>query len=179
MAQARDEWRASRGELSPEHLVFIDETSAATDIARRYGRCPRGQRLVSSVSWGHWKPRHSSPRYVSGRSPRQAIAANYESRRCAAMPLDISSRSTSVNANRERRRGGGRITRAVPTENMLSAALLRAHSRGCTACGTTALSKTDTGAGALSLTRSTKAPTSRNAGKKSANMGTKPARMVM
>ena len=24
-------------------------------MARRYGRCPRGQRLVSSVPWGHWK----------------------------------------------------------------------------------------------------------------------------
>jgi transposase len=24
-------------------------------MARRYGRCPRGERLVSSVPWGHWK----------------------------------------------------------------------------------------------------------------------------
>jgi hypothetical protein len=46
VAQARDEWRASQGELNPERLVFIDETGAATDMARRYGRCPRGQRLV-------------------------------------------------------------------------------------------------------------------------------------
>ena len=52
---ARDEWRASQSELNPERLVFIDETGAATDMARRYGRCPRGQRLVSSVPWGHWK----------------------------------------------------------------------------------------------------------------------------
>jgi hypothetical protein len=29
--------------------------------------------------------------------------------RCIAMPLDISSRSESVNANRDRRRGAGRI----------------------------------------------------------------------
>lgn len=41
--------------MNPERLVFIDETGAATDMARRYGRCPRGQRLVSSVPWGHWK----------------------------------------------------------------------------------------------------------------------------
>jgi transposase len=41
--------------LNPERLVFIDETGAATDMARRYGRCPRGQRLVASVPWGHWK----------------------------------------------------------------------------------------------------------------------------
>jgi transposase len=36
-------------------LVFIDETSAVTNMARRYGRCPRGQRLVAAVPHGHWK----------------------------------------------------------------------------------------------------------------------------
>ena len=41
--------------MNPERLVFIDETGAATNMARRYGRCPRGQRLVSSEPWGHWK----------------------------------------------------------------------------------------------------------------------------
>jgi hypothetical protein len=55
VAQARDEWRAGQGGLNPKRLVFIDETGAATDMARRYGRCPRGQRLVCSVPWGHWK----------------------------------------------------------------------------------------------------------------------------
>src|SRR4029077_327761 len=55
VAEARDEWRASQPDLNPERLVFIDETGAATDMARRYGRCPRGQRLVASVPWGHWK----------------------------------------------------------------------------------------------------------------------------
>jgi transposase len=24
-------------------------------MARRYGRCPKGERLVASVPWGHWK----------------------------------------------------------------------------------------------------------------------------
>ena len=55
MAQARHEWRASQGKLKPERLVFIDETGAATDMARHYGRCPRGQRLVCAVPRGHWK----------------------------------------------------------------------------------------------------------------------------
>ncbi|MEA2903045.1 MAG: hypothetical protein QOI12_432 [Alphaproteobacteria bacterium] len=41
--------------MSPERLLFIDETGAATDMVRRYGRCPRGERLVASVPWGHWK----------------------------------------------------------------------------------------------------------------------------
>jgi transposase len=55
VAEARDRWRANQPELKSERLVFIDETGAATDMARRYGRCPRGERLVCSVPWGHWK----------------------------------------------------------------------------------------------------------------------------
>jgi transposase len=38
-----------------ERLVFIDETGAQTNMARRYGRAPRGERLISKVPWGHWK----------------------------------------------------------------------------------------------------------------------------
>lgn len=55
VAAARAEWRANQAELDPERLVFIDETGAATNMTRRYGRCPRGQRLVAGVPWGHWK----------------------------------------------------------------------------------------------------------------------------
>jgi transposase len=36
-------------------LVFIDETWASTNMTRRYGRAPRGQRLVAAVPHGHWK----------------------------------------------------------------------------------------------------------------------------
>jgi len=35
--------------------VFIDETSANTKMARPSGRCPRGERLVGCVPFGHWK----------------------------------------------------------------------------------------------------------------------------
>ena len=55
VAAARLEWQAGQAELDPERVVFIDETGASTNMARRYGRCPRGERLVSSVPWGHWK----------------------------------------------------------------------------------------------------------------------------
>jgi transposase len=41
--------------LNPERLVFIDETGASTKMTRLYGRCPRGERLVSYVPFGHWK----------------------------------------------------------------------------------------------------------------------------
>ena len=43
------------GQAEPRTPGFHDETGAATDMARRYGRCPRGQRLASGVPWGHWK----------------------------------------------------------------------------------------------------------------------------
>lgn len=49
------EWRASQAELSPEHLVFIDESGASTKMTRLYGRCARGKRLVCTVPHGHWK----------------------------------------------------------------------------------------------------------------------------
>ena len=35
--------------------MFIDETWASTNMARRHGRCRRGKRLRSSVPHGHWK----------------------------------------------------------------------------------------------------------------------------
>jgi transposase len=36
-------------------LVFIDETWATTNMARRHGRVRRGRRLVAAVPHGHWK----------------------------------------------------------------------------------------------------------------------------
>ncbi len=35
--------------------MFIDETWAATNMARRHGRARRGQRVVAAVPHGHWK----------------------------------------------------------------------------------------------------------------------------
>lgn len=36
-------------------MIFIDETWAKTNMTRRTGRCPVGQRLVAHVPHGHWK----------------------------------------------------------------------------------------------------------------------------
>jgi transposase len=41
--------------MNPARLVFVDETGAATNMARRYGRNPRGRRLDGPVPHGHWK----------------------------------------------------------------------------------------------------------------------------
>jgi len=35
--------------------VFIDETGATTKMARRYGRCRKGERLLCKEPFGHWK----------------------------------------------------------------------------------------------------------------------------
>ena len=51
----RQAWFDGQFDLDPERLVFIDETWASTNMARRYGRCPRGQRLRVGVPHGHWK----------------------------------------------------------------------------------------------------------------------------
>jgi transposase len=51
----RQAWFDGQRDLDPERLVFIDETWASTNMARRRGRAPRGQRLRMSVPYGHWK----------------------------------------------------------------------------------------------------------------------------
>jgi transposase len=51
----RQEWFEEQLDLDPTRLVFIDETWASTNMARRYGRAPRGQRLRAGVPHGHWK----------------------------------------------------------------------------------------------------------------------------
>lgn len=38
-----------------KHLVFLDETWAATNMGRKNGRAPVGERLVCAVPHGHWK----------------------------------------------------------------------------------------------------------------------------
>ncbi|CAA9482636.1 MAG: Mobile element protein [uncultured Sphingomonadaceae bacterium] len=51
----REEWFEGQLDLDPDKLVFIDETWASTNMARRHGRCRRGQRLRAGIPFGHWK----------------------------------------------------------------------------------------------------------------------------
>jgi transposase len=56
--QAREEWigvRQPEMRLEPHRLVFLDETGTTTKMTRLRGRCPKGQRLLSKVPFGHWK----------------------------------------------------------------------------------------------------------------------------
>jgi len=49
------EWKENQPGLDAARLVFIDETGASTNMARRYGRCAVGERLLCKEPWGHWK----------------------------------------------------------------------------------------------------------------------------
>ncbi len=41
--------------LSAKRLIFLDETGVTTNMIRRYGRAPRGQRVKGFAPAGHWK----------------------------------------------------------------------------------------------------------------------------
>jgi transposase len=51
----RQEWFARQLDFDPAKLVFIDETGASTNLARKGGRCRRGRRLRAGIPHGHYK----------------------------------------------------------------------------------------------------------------------------
>jgi transposase len=51
----REAWFEDQPDLEPHTLVFIDETSANTKMARLHGRGLRGERLRAPIPHGHWK----------------------------------------------------------------------------------------------------------------------------
>lgn len=50
----REQWLSDLPDLDPEHLVFIDESGAKTNMTRLRGRAKGGRRLFSSAPHGHW-----------------------------------------------------------------------------------------------------------------------------
>ena len=54
MAAHRRAWRLWQRHTNLERLVFLDETGAATNMVRRYGWSPRGERLITATPHGHW-----------------------------------------------------------------------------------------------------------------------------
>lgn len=40
--------------IEPERLVFLDESGASTEMTRRYGRAPSGERVHEATPAGHW-----------------------------------------------------------------------------------------------------------------------------
>ena len=55
MQSRRREWFAGQLDLDPTKLVFIDETGASTNLARKSGRCRRGRRLRAAIPHSHYK----------------------------------------------------------------------------------------------------------------------------
>jgi transposase len=52
---SRRAWFEGQPDLDPSKLIFIDETSASTKMARLRGRALRGERCRAPVPHGHWK----------------------------------------------------------------------------------------------------------------------------
>jgi transposase len=55
VARHRHRWQVWQRFLESTSLVFLDESGVSTNMARRYGWGPKGQRLVDAVPHGHWK----------------------------------------------------------------------------------------------------------------------------
>ena len=55
MIAAREAFRREVAGLDPGRLVVVDESGAATNLARLYARAPAGARAVGPVPHGHWK----------------------------------------------------------------------------------------------------------------------------
>jgi transposase len=50
----RREWAEWMGAVDPDRFVFLDESHAKTTMTRRYGRAPRGERVVDHVPAGKY-----------------------------------------------------------------------------------------------------------------------------
>lgn len=72
----RAAWFDGQLDLDPARLVFIDETSASTKMARLYGRCARGQCLRDF----HEGLRHFAHREVFVEGLRKASAPSKDAR---------------------------------------------------------------------------------------------------
>jgi hypothetical protein len=57
VAAARAAWptEAGIGGIAPGRLVFLDECGVLTNMARLWGRSPRGARAYGAAPCGHWK----------------------------------------------------------------------------------------------------------------------------
>jgi transposase len=55
VVEEREDWFDGQLDLDPEKLLFVDESFATTNMARRYGRAPRGLRLRAAIPHGNRK----------------------------------------------------------------------------------------------------------------------------
>ena len=55
VAEQRKQWPQRLADVSADRLVFVDESGASTQMTRRYGRSPIGQRLACPIPHGHYQ----------------------------------------------------------------------------------------------------------------------------
>jgi len=55
VVEQRKQWPQRLAGVSADRLVFVDESGANTQMTRRYGRSPVGQRLAWAVPHGHYQ----------------------------------------------------------------------------------------------------------------------------
>lgn len=51
----RFQWWKQAGRIDPERLIFLDESGITTEMTRRYGRGPGGERVREATPGGHWR----------------------------------------------------------------------------------------------------------------------------
>ena len=52
--QRREAWQKQVKQVDCRLWVFVDESGATTEMTRRYGRAPRGERVREAMPAGHW-----------------------------------------------------------------------------------------------------------------------------
>ena len=52
--ERREAWPEQMKPIDPRLWVFVDESGATTEMTRRYGRAPRGERVREATPAGHW-----------------------------------------------------------------------------------------------------------------------------
>ena len=70
MQAARRAWTEALPGMDVTKLVFIDETWISTNMTRRCGRAPKGQRCVASAPLSHWE----TTTFVAGLRQHQLTA---------------------------------------------------------------------------------------------------------
>ena len=100
---AREAWCEVQPELGPDRLVFLDETAAATNMARRYGWVPRGERCRLAAWFGHYKTTTIMAALRTSGLRDRAVGRPHE--RHALLPLCHRDLDPSVAARRHRRHG--------------------------------------------------------------------------
>src|SRR5580658_5349704 len=93
VAAARQDWRDSQPKLNPAKLVFIDETWATTNMARRYGRAPRGECAIGGELFLAYVEQQLAPSLTPDDI---VIADNLSSHKVAGVREAIEARGASL-----------------------------------------------------------------------------------